>query len=121
VVEEDAGLFGEFAAGGVGEGLAGVSAAAGQLPPVVIGLVGVFGVDKQHTVAVVEQQDAGADPECGGFGGGGRHPGGRSLRRRQLVVAAGGAHGCAAWSEQCWWGAGGGRRGGYQRFARLDG
>lgn len=42
MVEEDVGLFGEFAAGGVGEGFAGVSAAAGQLPPVVIGLVGVF-------------------------------------------------------------------------------
>jgi hypothetical protein len=54
VVEEDAGLFGEFAAGGVGEGFAGVSAAAGQLPPVVIGLVGVFGVDEQHVVVLVE-------------------------------------------------------------------
>ncbi len=42
---------------GVGEGLAGVDAAAGQFPPVVAGLVGILGVEEQDSVGLVEQPD----------------------------------------------------------------
>jgi hypothetical protein len=86
VAEDNAGFLGKFAAGGVGEGLAGVSAAAGQFPPVMIRFVGVFGVDEQHPVVLVEQQHAGTDPEGRRFGGGCGHPVGRSSRRRWLVL-----------------------------------
>jgi hypothetical protein len=58
--------------GGVLEFLAGVLAAAGEFPPVVVGIVGVAGVNEQDFVVVVEEQDAGADPR-GRFAGDG-HP-----------------------------------------------
>lgn len=50
VVDDDAGFLGKFAAGGVAGGFAGVAAATGEFPPVVIGVVGVLGVDQKHTM-----------------------------------------------------------------------
>jgi hypothetical protein len=60
----DAGFLGDFADGGVLEGFAGVLAAAGEFPPVVVGLVGVAGVDEQDAIVPIEQKNAGADAWC---------------------------------------------------------
>jgi hypothetical protein len=75
VVEEDAGLLYEFAAGGIGEAFAGVSSAAGQFPPVVAGLIRVTGMNEQDAIVLFEQEHAGSDAQGGAFGGGGGHPG----------------------------------------------
>ena len=48
--QDDAGFLGDLAAGGLGEGFAVVQAAAGQLPPVLAGVVWVAGVDEEHAL-----------------------------------------------------------------------
>ncbi len=65
----DTGFLGDFARGGVGRCFVGGEAAAGEFPPVVVGLVGVAGVDEQDAVLGVEQEYACADAR-----GGAGHP-----------------------------------------------
>jgi hypothetical protein len=74
VVEFDTGFFGDFTDGGLFGGFVVVESAAGEFPPVVAGVVGVSGVDKQYTVVLVKEQDAGAEAGCGDVGGGGIQP-----------------------------------------------
>ncbi len=56
LVQDEPGFLGDLASRGVLELLAGVLAAAGEFPPVVVGLVGVAGVDEQDFVVAVEEQ-----------------------------------------------------------------
>jgi len=58
LVEDDPGLFGEFAACCLMCWLVGVNTAAGQFPPVVGGVIGVASMNQQDAVARIQEQNA---------------------------------------------------------------
>jgi len=58
LVEDDPGLFSEFAACCLVCWLVGVDTAAGQFPPVVGGVIGVASVNQQDAVARIKEQNA---------------------------------------------------------------
>jgi hypothetical protein len=65
-LQDDAGFFGELPDRRVRERLTRIDASTRQLPPAVIGIVGVASVDEEYPVGLVEKEHASAEARCGG-------------------------------------------------------